>query len=84
MLPFSDSPLLCVQVLGPTSDEDTMLLQAADEQNAAAGLGPGTEVGSKGQGEQSLVVTLLHQYTGQAVEAASRGRAEWQACKCQS
>lgn len=51
VLLLSDTLLLCVQVLGPTSDEDTMLLQAADEQNAAAGLGPGSEGGSKGQGE---------------------------------
>ena len=51
MLLFSDVSLLHVQVLGPTSDEDTMLLRAADEQNAAAGLGPGGEGSSKGQGE---------------------------------
>ena len=78
MPPSSDSPLLCVQVLGPTSDEDTMLLQAADEQNAAAGLGPGSEGGSRGQGEGQLwwgavglvVVALLHQCWGQAVKLA--------------
>ena len=54
LLLLSDLSLLCVQVLGPTSDEDTMLLRAADEQNAAAGLGPGSEGGSKGQGEEYL------------------------------